>query len=180
MNDDTPSRDERTIGCHASVDDAIRLWERGNKLIERARMSLTVAASLSDQLTYEEHLAICERLRAVDFTGRSLFTNRSRYMAAMFSLPPGEVTTRQRGVNLPWPRGHFVYVLIDANGRVLYVGQSSNLGPRIAAHNKKPWRSMDIYSCATPADALRLESDLIFQHQPSMNTAGRSRRRYVA
>jgi len=99
--------------------------------------------------------------------------------------PPDQRTTLSGG----WPMGHqgtpargtpCVYLLFDRD-RCLYVGQSVNVRARLKTHWRAkvvPASSWNIIPCSTLLEALRLEADLIFQHQPEYNYVGRGSRVY--
>lgn len=87
---------------------------------------------------------------------------------------------------LHWSRGlppngkPCVYLLLDEQRRCLYVGFSVKVRDRLKSHVKEgriPARRFNVIPQASREDAWRLEGDLIFQHQPPFNRAGRSARR---
>lgn len=78
---------------------------------------------------------------------------------------------------------HEVHRCICRGRTVLYVGKTAKHPRyRLAAHADRgiPWTEVELIACATEADALSLEGDLIFQHQPPWNRADTRRRRKPA
>ena len=76
-----------------------------------------------------------------------------------------------------------VYLLLDDDLRCLYVGQSQQVKARLKSHwrgDAIPTTRYEVVVCADHADALQLEADLIFQHQPPYNRAGIKSRGYVS
>lgn len=68
-------------------------------------------------------------------------------------------------------RGYVVYVMIRADGRALYIGQTRQPRSRIHAHRrKKPWwpevRALELHSVADEVAARHLEVDLHGQRRP--------------
>lgn len=79
------------------------------------------------------------------------------------------------------PGGEGVYFVLDADGRVLYIGSTWGLHSRWRGHNKQsqceeagavriawfncPWREAEI-----------IEADLIFEMQPVLNVRGKRNR----
>lgn len=75
-----------------------------------------------------------------------------------------------------------VYLLFGPYGECLYIGKSRHVRERLKTHRHEgriPASSWEIIKCRSDADALSLEGDLIFQHQPFFNRKDRSRRRHV-
>jgi hypothetical protein len=84
------------------------------------------------------------------------------------------------------PDGPGVYFFYDANGRLLYIGQSSRLRHRIGSyrfvsetrHARRTGRlvrrtaRIEWKTCATPVDAVALESQLLREYRPPFNRAG--------
>lgn len=71
-------------------------------------------------------------------------------------------------------RVYGVYVLYDAQGRVLYVGKGSNRAvDRLRAHRQRPWgrhiRSKTWTPCDSETAALELEARLIRDLSPRYN-----------
>ena len=69
-----------------------------------------------------------------------------------------------------------VYVLRDAKGRVLYVGQSADVRGRLADHRRlKKWfrdvRTRTVYLLDDASARLLTETCLIFRHRPRHNRA---------
>jgi len=87
------------------------------------------------------------------------------------------------------PTGAGVYLLKDANGRVIYVGKSMHLRRRVQEHLRHRWhpqarlrremrrvRQVDVIETETDLEALFLESRLIKRYQPKGNSAERLER----
>ncbi len=77
------------------------------------------------------------------------------------------------------PRWVGVYVLF-AGEQAVYIGQSRNVKQRLKAHWRDPEKRASgierwwVMTCE-PADLSRVESDLIFEHQPLLNKIGKVR-----
>jgi len=72
------------------------------------------------------------------------------------------------------PNPHDVYTAYNAEGRVLYVGQSVNALQRIAQHRYtspwgRAWARLELRSFPTRADALSFEAALIRALRPAHN-----------
>jgi DNA polymerase III subunit epsilon len=89
------------------------------------------------------------------------------------------------------PRAPGVYLMRDANERVVYVGKAKNLRDRVASYFSQPLgytRKMDglieslsriqVEVVGSELEALLLESQLIRRYQPRYNTALRSHEQY--
>ncbi len=89
------------------------------------------------------------------------------------------------------PRAPGVYLMRDANERVVYVGKAKNLRERVASYFSQPLgytRKMDglieslsriqVEVVGSELEALLLESQLIRRYQPRYNTALRSHEQY--
>lgn len=75
------------------------------------------------------------------------------------------------------PKGYFVYLLVAANGDILYVGQSENVLGRIGSHlsDRKKYRqihTIHLIRCRLHRQMMRLEAGLIAKHCPPWNTVG--------
>lgn len=75
-------------------------------------------------------------------------------------------------------RGFYCYMLHGDDGAVLYVGRSQNILKRLGDHLHVKGRRavvdhVSIIPCVTEAEMKRLETALIYQHQPQLNTRGR-------
>jgi len=77
-----------------------------------------------------------------------------------------------------------VYVLLDAGGSAAYIGYSSDVRSRLRSHwtsrhrtGKEAIASWAVHPMTSVDEALDLEGDLIFQHQPYLNRADRQSRR---
>jgi hypothetical protein len=88
----------------------------------------------------------------------------------------------------PAPDGPGVYLLLDADGQVLYVGQARNLRRRLAAYHRQQLALLrrleglaeavaEVHTIPTTSDleAQVLEARLIGQHRPRYNTQRRVR-----
>lgn len=69
---------------------------------------------------------------------------------------------------------HDVYTAYDADGRVIYVGQSFNALQRLAQHRYtspwgRIWSRIELRSFPTRSDALLYEAALIRAHEPPHN-----------
>lgn len=74
-----------------------------------------------------------------------------------------------------------VYLLLR-DQEVVYVGKSMNVKGRLRTHWREGAKNIDAWQtigCSSEAEALQLEGDLIFQHQPMYNVQGRGRRAWV-
>lgn len=104
---------------------------------------------------------------------------------------PRADTVVDRSILATIPRSPGVYLMRDANGRVVYVGKAKNLRERVASYFSQPLgytRKMDglIESLAgiqvevvgSELEALLLESQLIRRYQPRYNTALRAHEQY--
>ena len=84
------------------------------------------------------------------------------------------------------PEGPGVYFFHGSNGRLLYIGQSSNLRARLGSYrhvdpSRHPRRTLRLVArvtriewkeCASAAEAVELESMLLLKHRPPFNRAG--------
>lgn len=84
------------------------------------------------------------------------------------------------------PSGPGVYFFYGKDGALLYIGQSSDLKARIGSYRhvspeKNPKRTLSLVhrvvriewkECATPQEAIELESVLLLEHRPPFNRAG--------
>lgn len=171
--------DDRAAGAKASIHHAIRCYTKGRALLDQAKNSMEVAAGLADTLTFDEWLELVHELRAADVSPRAAFTRAKEE----FGPRPDEIGrtySKLRTETLPrWPATWTpcVYVLFNHDDELLYIGKSIDLQRRMAKHYDKPWARIEFTICPTEADALALEGDLIYQHQPPLNTADRHQRR---
>ena len=95
----------------------------------------------------------------------------------------------QRVAELPSAPG--VYLLKDAGGRVLYVGKATDLRSRVRSYLSEPvdrrhlvpylkrWRSVDVVTTGTVAEALVLENSFIKKERPPANVRLRDDKRYL-
>jgi hypothetical protein len=95
---------------------------------------------------------------------------------------PSSLTGRFPVLHQPTPaRGvPCVYLLLDTDSACLYIGTSLYVRRRLKVHwqgGRIPATSWQVIVAGSPAEALQLEGDLIFQHQPPYNEQGRSARR---
>lgn len=72
-----------------------------------------------------------------------------------------------------------VYLLADAGGHVFYIGKTINMRARIKGHSTKPWVTATVMICRDETEALELEGDLIYHHQPALNVSDRQNRRFA-
>lgn len=75
------------------------------------------------------------------------------------------------------PHGFFVYLLRDAAGEVIYVGQSTNVLSRLGSHlNDRTKRRrvdrIDLIECSDRRQMDDVESRLISEYQPDLNVRG--------
>jgi nucleotide-binding universal stress UspA family protein len=81
---------------------------------------------------------------------------------------------------LPYRGRQCVYILLDHHKQALYIGVSGQVRQRLKQHAKDSDRSavvsFEIHQRRLRAEAEQLEADLIFQHQPPQNVAGRLER----
>ncbi len=70
-----------------------------------------------------------------------------------------------------------VYICSGATSRIVYIGRSDRVGKRLKAHRRKPWwpqvTDVQIMWCCCLNIASRVESDLIYKHQPPNQTIPR-------
>jgi hypothetical protein len=81
------------------------------------------------------------------------------------------------------PVGFYVYCLWNADGDVIYVGQSTNIFSRLGQHAKNPQKAAEITRvtltrCPDQKSMDRIERALIVRMQPKLNIAGLSWRVY--
>lgn len=164
-----------------TMDEAIRLHRKVKLLQERVEAALGVAVSLAarGEATTPEIIQYHEIAKAEGVPGRGTL-QRLRVECARL-MEPGEVVHRVRGATAPWPKAPaFVYLLL-LDGVVVYVGKSINPRDRMPDHARnKQWDAVDLIACASEVDALRLEGDLIYHHQPDLNRSDRRKRRFVS
>lgn len=71
---------------------------------------------------------------------------------------------------------HMVYELRNADGRMLYVGQTGDLPARLRTHSRQYWWSevADVHATLFPdrRAAQACERELIDEHQPDWNIQG--------
>jgi excinuclease UvrABC nuclease subunit len=104
---------------------------------------------------------------------------------------PRASTVVDRSVLATIPRATGVYIMRDANERVVYVGKAKNLRDRVGSYFSQPLgytRKMDglieslsriqVEVVGSELEALLLESQLIRRYQPRYNTALRSHEQY--
>jgi DNA polymerase-3 subunit epsilon len=104
---------------------------------------------------------------------------------------PRASTVVDRSVLSTIPRAPGVYIMRDANERVVYVGKAKNLRDRVGSYFSQPLgytRKMDglieslsriqVEVVGSELEALLLESQLIRRYQPRYNTALRSYEQY--
>ena len=171
MTDDNAATTDAVI---ETIEHVLRLHRKVETLQASLGDSLKVAASLAGEMgaamDYATFYRLAMELRDNDVPGRGVFTG-----GRQLPPPPGTVIRRNRNENdPPWP-GYCpcVYILINASGEVIYVGKTTHLPSRITAHRAKPWEWCEAVVCESEQAALDLEGDLIFQHQPDLNRAGR-------
>lgn len=162
-----------------ALDKAVALWRAAEELRKEARRLVAVATTEQQRLTDDEHAAWSRRLRDVDLSPRKAFTQgRPRPTSPQFAYPMHDWVQWGRSQPIEWPQPGtaVVYWLANHEGEVLYIGQSENLRARISGHSDKPWTNVFIQACENRATALEIEADLILEHQPPYNVAGRIRR----
>lgn len=120
-------------------------------------------------------------VRTADALGTNVSTLRQwtdyapdEWCARWGLLPLGHQAVLPKGVAC-------VYLLLgsDRNATCLYVGQTVNLRLRLKDHWRQgriPATRWEAIPCSSPEEAVRLEADLIYQHQPAYNTSGRRSR----
>lgn len=179
------SQDERGVGAASCVHRAVVLtWKareleaKARGLREQAASSVEVAVSLARGLDRAEIAGLLRALRHQRVPGRQGFVGLLGETA--FSV--GDRVRFGRGDALPKPPNgvQVVYVLMDDDSSVLYVGVTGHYAARMPAHKDKPWTNSEVYVCSDRVEAVRLEGDLIFQHQPPFNSRDRSTRRVEA
>lgn len=171
-----------------TIDHALLVHRKIQLLQEQLRNSLAVAASMSGYMgchlsSPQVLLDAVLALRAQEVPGRGgVSSNAPSMWIVRYSLwKVGTTHVLTRAERLPWPGRNLpcAYVLASEDGSLLYIGKTANLRARMGAHRSKPWATCTVTFCADDDEALRLEGDLIFQHQPPLNKADRSRRRFV-
>lgn len=80
--------------------------------------------------------------------------------------------------------GFYVYILRDAEGDPVYVGQTENVWRRIYQHQTLPWfrlvEDVELVPCADLSEARSKERDLIWDLAPLANTNGQHAKRHHA
>lgn len=155
-----------------TVEHAIRIHQKALTLMDSVKESLQVAASLAgeqgENMHYATYFDLAVRLKEAKIPNRGVFTGNKS-----LGPPPGTIVRKERGSADPWPgAAPCVYILMQGS-EVIYVGKTANVSARMAAHSSKPWTWAEVVICASDSDAATLEGDLIFQHQPPLNRAGR-------
>lgn len=174
-----------------TVAHAIRLHRKMQMLEAQLRSTLEVAASLAgylggkltDPLAWVDAVAA---LRSHEVPGRGVVTGSvpahcTAHWPARWVVGSTNVFVRPVTAATPWPgRGiACVYLLADADNHIFYIGKSINMRARIKGHATKPWAAATVMICQDEAEALELEGDLIYHHQPNLNVADRQSRRYA-
>lgn len=75
------------------------------------------------------------------------------------------------------PHGFYVYMLFDAAGIPIYVGQSQNIFTRLGTHmgprnHRDVVKKVQLVRCADRPAMIRMESALLHEHKPSLNING--------
>ena len=72
-----------------------------------------------------------------------------------------------------WPKGHVVYRHFDAEGGLLYIGQTKKYGARVVGHRKKPWFAevarVEFEHFDSEREALDAEKRAIWYENPKHN-----------
>ena len=170
MPDDTAATTDAVV---ETIEHALRVYRKIETLKDSLTDSLNVAASLAGEMgaamDYATFYRLAQELRDQEVPGRGVFTGGKQ-----LPPPPGTVLRRHRDDNEPpWPAMCPCVYLLMREGKVIYVGKSKHLPQRITAHRGKPWEWCEVIVCESEQAALELEGDLIFQHQPDLNRAGR-------
>ena len=168
---------EQVAAFARTIEHAVSLHEKAEKLRAQCQESLVVASGFVDrhQVPHDVLCHAARLLRDLEVPGRGPFTTAANTITAR----PGQRFVRPRGDVHRWPRSPAWVYLLKQGTTVIYVGATEHLSNRLIGHRDKPWDQIEIIACATRADALALEGDLIFQHRPPLNKADLNRRRYV-
>lgn len=172
-----PQQDPITRAVVDTVKHALKIHEKICSLQESLRDTLATAGHLAGSsgrnMHYGTFYELAATLKDDDVPGRGVFTG-GRQLAP----PPGTVIKRQRGAtNPPWPGTVPCVYLLLRDTEVIYVGKTGHIATRMQGHKSKPYTAVHVLVCASAEDAALLEGDLIFQHQPELNRAGRWERR---
>jgi hypothetical protein len=157
--------------------EAVRIYAKAELLRTRAAECVKVATTIASRGGVDP-----DELRSASATLKVLGVPGRRALGLMIDIAPvgRNVWTRKRGSNGRLPVcPAFVYLLRGETGAVIYIGVSENIGSRLSSHGSKPWTHADLIGCQSLPEALALEGDLIFQHQPPLNKADTRRRRFV-
>lgn len=169
--------DDNTSAVEETIEHALRVHAKIAVLTQSLKDSMTVAGDLAGEhgcnMDYATFYELAQRIREADLPGRGSFTGGHQ-----LSPPPGTVIRRHRDESdPPWPGiCPCVYLLMNAQNEVIYVGKSNQVSSRMTGHRAKPWVVAEVIVCDSDEAALALEGDLIFQHQPELNKAGRWQR----
>lgn len=163
---------EAVEGFTSTVNHTLTLCRKIALLQEQAAEAMGVIRGLAprvDDATLEDGYAA---LKAADAPNRrDLYQEIRRRRRTRPTHQPGEVVRRERGSFDKWPIAPaWVYVLLDSDRNVLYIGKTISPKQRLRTHSYSvPWQHADLIACASEREALALESDLIYHHQPPLN-----------
>lgn len=182
------SQEEIDRGFQATVAHALRLHRKAQLLQAQVKESMEVAGSMAGYLgtNLSDPTILVDAITAVraqEVPGRGALSGNvpSQWIVRYSKWKVGTKHVLCREDRAPWPGRNLpcAYVLADPEGQVLYIGKTMNLRFRMRSHADKPWATCTVMFCADEVEALRLEGDLIYQHQPPLNTADRKNRRFV-
>jgi len=175
---DIETLDDQSAAFAATIAHALRLHEKAEMLRTQSREAMVVATGFvgRGQVDHDVIRAAAAALHAATVPGRGLITIAARGI----QTPPGQHVVRKRSDLDRWPKAPaWVYALKDQQGSVIYIGATEHVSSRVKHHKEKPWTHVVLIACASRREAMTLEGDLIFHHQPPLNRADTQRRRYV-
>lgn len=186
---------ESMVSARSTIDHVARLADKRDRLQEAISDGFAAACSAIRRgaWTPAEAVELWHWARSLNIIGatRELAAALGvhRNTLVQWSKNPPESSSRLEGSfplfhQLTPAKGETcVYLLLGADRQVLYVGRSTHVRARLKAHwqgkKEKPLiASWQIVRCGDDG-AAQLELDLIYQHQPMYNIAGRIRRGYA-
>lgn len=165
-----------------------------NIMRQRRKLSRALESAFEQVLSHVEHdkWTAIESVQWWDWSREIEVPSSSRRMADAlgFSItelarwkiePPSSDFTGvfPIGLQLSFQRGAFCVYLLLKEATVVYIGSSADIRHRLKSHWSKRKSEIDswqIIECVDRISMLRLEADLIFQHQPTLNVNLRAKR----